>query len=122
MRSKIISLLLLAALLYAGLLFAQRMSTQELTRATLPGAPDAVCLMWKPRFLRGDGLCYLDLRNAQDKITSTAPLGTLDTAFDALQQFGQLDFQGATLTVSSRQTGQASHRFTLQDGKLVPVK
>jgi len=122
MRSKILAALVLAALLYAGLRLAEHMSKQELTRATRPDAPETICLMWQPHLLRGNGLCYLDLRNAQDKITSTAPLGTLDSGFNALQQFGQLDFQGATLTVSSRQTGQASHRFTVQDGKLVPGK
>lgn len=60
--------LLVVALLYGALLGAERLTTQELTRVSHPPTEEAVCLIWKPRFLRGDGICSLDSLNAQGQV------------------------------------------------------
>jgi hypothetical protein len=119
---KLIPGVLVLVLLYGGLLVVERMTTQELTSVTHSPTQETLCLMWKPRFLRGDGLCYLGLKNAQGRITGTASLGTLDTAFNALQQYGQLGFQGQDITVTNLRTGELVRRFVVRDGLLAPSK
>ncbi len=111
---------LILALLYGALLFAERLTTQELTRVAHPPTGEAVCLMWKPRFLTGGGLCFLDLQNSEGKVLDSATLGTLDAAFNGLQQFGQLGFQGKEITVSNLQTGELVRRYEVREGRLVP--
>ena len=112
--------LLILALLYGALLLIERMITQELTRASHPPTQEAVCLMWKPRLLRGDGVCSLDLLNSQGKVVDSVRLGVLDAGFDALQQFGQLGFQGPDVTVSNLRTSELANRFVVRDGRLIP--
>jgi hypothetical protein len=114
--------ILILALGYGALILVERLTTQELTRASNPSTQESVCLMWKPRFLKGDGVCDLDLRNPQDKIVDTARLGTLDAGFEALQQFGQLDFQDQTVTVISRRNSEVVRRFTVRNGRFSPAE
>jgi len=118
---KILPIFLIPVLLYSALLLAERLTTQELMRTTHPSTQEILCLMWKPRFLRGDGVCSLEVLSPQGRITDTARLGTLPAAFDALQQYGQLGFEGQDVTVSNRQTGTLAHRLTLRDGRLVAL-
>jgi hypothetical protein len=115
---KILPILLVAVILYAGLLVVERMSTQELTRASDPATQQAVALIWKPQFLKGRGLCTIDLIDSAGKVTDTASLPPLDSAFNALQQYGQLSFQGENITVSNQQSGEVVHRFVIKDGRL----
>jgi hypothetical protein len=115
---KVLPGVLILALLYGLLLLVERLTTQELTRATEPQTQESICLIWKPRFLRGDGVCSLDLLDARGKAVDTVGLGTLDTAFNALQQYGQLVFQGQEVTVSQLRTGELVRRFVVQDGRL----
>lgn len=118
---KILPGILILILLYGALLFAERLTTQELTRVSHPTTQEAVCLMWQPRLLRGDGICYLNLLNSQDKVVDTVRLGILNAGFDALQQFGQLGFQEQEVTVTNRQTGEVVRRFFVRDGRLSPT-
>lgn len=118
---KILPGILILILLYGALLFAERLTTQELTRVSHPTTQEAVCLMWQPRLLRGDGICYLNLLNSQDKVVDTVRLGILNAGFDALQQFGQLGFQEQEVTVTNRQTGEVVRRFFIRDGRLSPT-
>lgn len=105
------------ALLYGGLLAVQGLMVQELKRFERPGTSEAVRLMWRPRLLKGDGVCSLDLVDAQGKVLDTAVLGTLDTGFNALQGYGQVDFDGDAVTVRNLQTGAVVRRLTLRDGR-----
>ena len=118
---KISLAVLILALLYGALLLVERMTTQELTRASEPQTQEIVCLMWRPRLMRGDGVCSVDLLDAGGKVADTARLGTLDTAFNALQQYGQLAFQGQEITVSHLKTGELARRFEVRDGRLRAV-
>lgn len=118
---KILPGLLILALLYGALLFAERMAAQELTRVSHPANQETISLMWKPRFLKGDGVCDLNLLDSRDQVIDTARLGILDTSFDALQRFGQLGFEGRDITVANRQTGEIVQRFVVRDGRLSPA-
>lgn len=118
---KIILFILILALLYGALLFVEKLTSQELTRVTNPATEEAVCLMWKPQLLKGNGVCFLDLLNAQGKRIDTVELGTLDVAFNALQEFGQLRFQDQDITVASRENSNISQRFIIQDNRLILV-
>ena len=115
---KILPILVFAAILYAVLLMVERMSIQELTRASDPAIQRAVALIWRPQFLKGGGLCTLDLLDSTGKITDTAGLPPLDSAFNALQQYGQLSFQGENITVCNQQSGEVVRRFVIRDGHL----
>ena len=117
---KILLGLLLLGVLYCAVLVAELLTTQELTRTTQTQTQEAACLMWKPRFLFGDGLCYLDVLDARGQVITTVNLSHLDTAFNALQQNGQLRFEGETITVENLRTGDRVKRFTLRDGHLQP--
>lgn len=117
---KILIGVLILAVLYGVLFLAERLTTQELTRIAHPTSQEAVCLMWRPRLLKGDGVCEVDLLNAQGKVVDTARLGTLDTAFNALQQYGQLSIQEQELTVANLRTGDLARRFVIRDGRLNP--
>lgn len=121
LRKVLIGILILV-LLYCALLLVERMTSQELTRVTDAATKESACLMWKPRLLRGDGVCSLALVNAGDEVVDTARLGTLNKGFDALQEFGQLRFQEKTITVANRQTGEVVRRFAVRDGRLSPQK
>lgn len=116
---KILPVILILALLYGAFLGVEHFTTQELTRASDPTTQETVCLMWKSRLLKGDGVCFLDLLNAQGKVVDTARLGIPDTAFNALQQFGQVGFQGQEITVADRRTGEIGQRFIVRDGRLI---
>lgn len=111
--------LVAVALLCGVFLFAERLTVQELTRVENSGTQEALCLMWKPRLLRGDGFCDLDLVSAQGKVLDTARLGKLDTGINALQQYGQLEFQGDAVKVMNTRTGELMQRFTVRDSRLV---
>jgi len=113
---------LILALLYGGVLVVERLTTQELTSASHATSQETVFLMWNPRLLRGDGVCSVSLRNAQGQVIDSATIGTLDTAFNALQQYGQLGFQGEEITVSNIRSGELLHRFVIRDGRLQTVK
>lgn len=113
---KIFAGLVVVAALYLGLLVVERMTTQELT--SVAQGNETVCLMWKPQFLTGNGLCFLNLKGASGQVVSTARVGMLDTAFNALQQYGQLEFQGEAVKVSNLKTGEVMRRFTVKDGAL----
>lgn len=117
---KILPVILILALLYGALFLVERLSTQELTRASPPSAQEAVCLIWQPRLLRGGGICSLHLLDSRGKVVDTARLGILDAGFDALQQFGQLGFQGQDITVANLQTGEVVRRFVVRAGRLSP--
>lgn len=117
LRKLLLSVLILLVL-YGALLLVERLTTQELVRVSHLPSHETVCLMWKPRLLKGDGICYLDLMNSEGKVVSTVKLGILDAAFNALQQFGQLGFVGQEITVSSLQTGEVVQRFVVRDGHL----
>lgn len=112
---------MILALLYGALLFVEKLTSQELTRVTNPATEEAVCLMWKPQLLKGNGICSLDLMNAQGQRIDTVELGTLDVAFNALQEFGQLRFQDQDITVASRENSNISKRFIIQDNRLILV-
>jgi len=118
MRVKIFLGVLLLAAVYGGLLFVERLTTQELTRVPHPTTQEVVCLIWKPRLLQGGGVCYVDLLNAEGKVLDTAKLGALDASFEALQQYGQLEFQGQEITVKNLRTGELVQRFMVRDGRL----
>jgi hypothetical protein len=117
---KILLVVPIVALLYGAILFADRLARQELTRVSEPQTQETVCLMWNPRMLRGDGVCSLTLLNSQGKAIDTAKLGTLKAGFDALQQYGQITFQGQEITVNNLQTGDLVKRFVVRDGRLTP--
>jgi len=117
---KILPAILVLILLYGALLFAERLTRQELTRVAAP-TQETVSLMWQPRLLRGDGICSLNLLNAQDKVVDSVRLGILGAGFDALQQFGQLGFDGQNVTVTNLRTGEVMRRFEIRDGRLNPV-
>lgn len=119
---KILPAIVVLALLYGGLLLAERMTRQELTRASHASTQETVSLIWQPRLLRGDGICSLSLLNAQDKVLDTVRLGVLGAGFDALQQFGQLGFEGQDVTVTSLRTGAVMGRFVVRDGRLRAVE
>jgi len=115
---KILPVILILALLYGVFLGVEHFTTQELTSASDPTTQETVCLMWKSRLLKGDGVCFLDLLNSKGKVVDTARLGILDTAFNALQQYGQLGFVGQEITVADRRTGENGQRFVVRDGRL----
>lgn len=117
---KILPGILLLALLYGAFLFVEHLTAQELTRVSHPQTQETVCLMWKPRLLRGGGVCDLNLLNAQGKVVDTARLGILNAGFDALQQFGQLGFEGQSISVANLQTGELVRRFVVRNGRLTP--
>lgn len=110
--------LLVVVVLYIGLLLVERMSTQELTRASDSSTQQAVALIWKPQFLKGNGLCTLNLLDSAGKVTDTATLPSVDSALSALRQYGQLSFQGEGVTVSDQQSGEVVRRFVIRDGRL----
>lgn len=116
---KIPPLLLTLALLLGAVFLGERLVTQELTRVSDSSTGEAVCLMWQPRFLRS-GVASLHLLNAEGKVVDTARLGTLDTGFNALQQFGQLGFEGRNITVANLRTGELLKTFVVRDGRLRP--
>ena len=118
---KILLGVVVAAMIYSGVLLTERMATQELTRATHPSSQEVVCVMWRPRFLQGDGVCFLELRDANDEVVDSAELGTLSAAFEALQQYGQLGFQSEELLVTNQRTGQIEHRFVVREERLSRV-
>lgn len=118
MLRKLLPILVVAIVLFAGLLLVERMSTQELTRASDPATQRAVALVWKPRFLKGDGLCTIQLLDSAGKVTDTAGLPPLDSAFNALRQYGQLSLQGENITVSNQQSGEVVQRFVIRNGRL----
>ncbi len=118
---QILPALLILALLYGGLLFVERLTTQELTRVSHSPTQETICLMWRPRLLLGDGAVFLILQDARDRITDTAPLVILDSAFNALQQCGDLGFDGQNVTVMNRQTGELCRRLTVREGRLDPA-
>ncbi|MFZ4681898.1 MAG: hypothetical protein ACOYMS_05320 [Terrimicrobiaceae bacterium] len=115
---KILPGILLLAALFGALLLVERLTTQELTRLSDPETQQTVCLIWKPRLLRGDGLCVLELLNAQSQVTDSVKLGILDTAFNALQQFGGLGFHGDEITVTNLRTGDLVQRFKVRNHNL----
>ncbi len=117
---KILPGLLLLAALYGALLLVERLTKQELTRNSDPETQQTLCLIWKPRLLRGDGLCVLELVNAQSQVIDSVKLGILDTAFNALQQFGGLGIHGQDVTVANLRTGDLVQRFIVRDGHLRP--
>lgn len=92
--------------------------TQEITRASNDGSGESICLIWTPRLLRGDGICSLDLVAADDTVLDRAPLGTRGAAFDALQEFGQLSFDGSDVAVKKLQTGEVVARYEVREGRL----
>jgi hypothetical protein len=110
--------ILILALGFGILLAAERLTIQELTRVSLPSTQETVCLMWKPRLLKRDGTCDLELLNAQGKVVDSVRLGILDAGFEALQQFGQLEVQEPDVSVTSKRTGELVRRFTVQAGHL----
>lgn len=118
---KILSGVLVLALLYGGLFLVERFTTQELTRVINGSTQEVAALIWKPRFLRGDGRCYLSVLNAEGGVIATAELGTQGAALDALQQLGQLGFDGEEITVANLQTGAIFRRFVLREGRLTSV-
>jgi len=109
--------LVVVALLFGALLVGERLTTQELTRATEGTTGESVCLIWRPRFLHGDGGCDLDLLNRQGRVIDSVRLGTMDTAFNALQRYGQLDFQGDRVLVGGRR-GEKTQEFVVRGGRL----
>lgn len=119
---KILWGVLILAVLYGVVLLIERMTTQELTRISHAQTGETVCLMWQPRLLGGGGECYLDLLNAQGKVVDSSAIRILDTGFNALQQFGQLDFQEQTLSVSNLQTGELVQRYELRGGRLIKAE
>lgn len=110
--------LLALALLYGALLLGERLTRQELTRITNPQSGESVSLMWQPKLLRGNGVCYLDLLNAQGKVIDTAQLRVLANGFDALQECGQVEFQGQNITVRNLRSGELVQHFAVRDGRL----
>lgn len=119
---KILIAVVILALLYGGVLVVERLTTQELTSVSHPSSQKTAALIWHPRLLRGDGVCSISLRNAQGQVVDSATIGTLDTAFNALQQYGQLGFQGEEITVSNLRSGELLHRFVISNSHLQTVK
>jgi hypothetical protein len=119
--NKVLLGLLVLALLYGVLLLGEMMTTQELKRATNVQTQEAACLMWKPHFLSGNGVCYLNLLNAQGKTVDTAKLMVLTNGFDALEQCGGLDFQGQAISVGNLKTGEIIQRFAVRNSHLNPL-
>lgn len=111
--------ILVLALLYGVLLLGEMLTTQELKRVSNEQTNEAASLMWKPHFLSGNGVCYLNLLNAKGKTVDTARLKVLSNGFDALEQCGGIDFQGQAITVGNLKTGELFHRFLVRDGRLV---
>lgn len=109
--------ILVIALGFGILLFVQRLTVQELTRATHPSTQEAICLMWKPRLFQGNGACDLELQNSRGKVVDSIRLGTVDAGFEALQQFGQIEFQGEEVLVSSRRSGETVRRLAVRGGR-----
>ncbi len=118
----ILPILLIIALLCGMFFLVQRLARQELTRVTEASTQQSACLMWQPRFLRGDGICALEIQDAQGAVVDTVTIGTVGSGFDALQKFGNIDFQGDQVTVMSRTTGESVRRFQLRDGRLNPTE
>jgi hypothetical protein len=114
---KLLAGLVVLVLAYGVLLGVERMTRQELTSVPHPESQQTVCLMWQPRFLTGNGVGLLDLKNATGKVIDSVQVGTLDTAFNALQQWGQVDFQGDGVKVSNLKTGEVMRKFAVRDGK-----
>jgi hypothetical protein len=117
---KILLGLLILALLYGALRFVEHLTEQELTRVSDEATQESASLMWSPRLLKGDGICSLDLLDAEGHVLDTARLGILNAGFDALQQFGQLGFHDQEITVADRRTGELARRFVVRDGRLSP--
>jgi len=110
--------LVILALAYGGVKVAERLATQELVRVSDAATGETACVMWRPRFLHGGGVCEVDLQNAQGKVLDTARVGSLDSGLTALQDFGQVSIGGEKVTVASRQTGAVVKVFAVQGGKL----
>lgn len=117
LRKSLLAILFLS-LLYGAVLLVERLTTQELTRVSDASTQTSVCLMWKPRILKGDGICSLHLLDPQEDVVDEARLGILDAGFEALQQFGQLRIEGQEITVADQQTGEVAQRFMVHDGRL----
>jgi hypothetical protein len=118
---KILWCVLILALGYGVLRMVERLTVQELTRASHPTTGQAVCLIWKPRILQKNGTCDLELRNSQDKVVDTMQLGTFESGFEALQQVGQLEFQEDDVLVANRRSGEIFRRLTIRDDRFQPV-
>ncbi len=118
---KILTGLLILLLAYGAVQLAEWLMTQELTRASSEATGESVGLIWTPRLLRGDGICSLDLMGADDQVLDQARLGIRGSAFDALQEFGQLGFQGTEIRVKKRQTGEVVARYGVREGSLIPL-
>lgn len=116
-----IYLLIFLAALYAIFLGAERMTTQELTRADLPGTGQAACVMWSPRLLRGDGVCSLRIVDSREKMLDAQILGVQSSGFEALQHYGLVGYEDGVVRVWNRQTGAVTGQFALRDGCLLPV-
>ncbi|CAN5560550.1 hypothetical protein BH09VER1_BH09VER1_38760 [soil metagenome] len=110
--------LLAFALLYGGLLAGERLTRQELTHITNSESGESVRLMWQPKLLRGNGVCYLNLLNAQGKVIDTTRLRVLANGFDALQQCGQVEFKGPDIFVSNLRTGETVQHYVVREGRL----
>lgn len=122
MRGKILGGIVIVAALYGALFLVERMMTQELTRGTNPAMQESVCLMWMPSLLKGDGLCAVELRNAQGKVLDTVALGRVDNALTALMQYGQMTFAGKVVTVENLKTGELARRWVVREGRLEKEK
>jgi hypothetical protein len=118
---KILICLLIVLLAYGAVHLVERLMTQELTRVSSEATGESVRLIWTPRLLRGDGICSLDLVDADDTVLDQAPLGIRGTAFDALQEFGQLSFKESEITVKDRRTGELAAHYDVRDERLVPA-
>ncbi len=116
---KIVTGLLILLLAYGGVLLVERLITQELTRVSDQSSGESVGLIWRPRLLRGDGVCSLKLVNATDEFRDSAELGSLSSGLDALQTYGQMTFEGRDVVVADRRTGEVARRFEVRDGRLV---
>ncbi len=116
---KILTGLVIALLAYGAVRLVERLMTQEITRASSAATGESVCLIWTLRLLRGDGMCSLDLVDANDDVLDHAPLGVRGAAFAALQEFGQLSFEGSDVAVKKRQTGEVVARYDVREGRLV---
>jgi hypothetical protein len=111
---------LLTAVAAVGFLAIERLTVQELTRTTQPATGEAAVLIWKPRLLRGDGRCVLELRSAQDKALDSVELAILPAGLEALQQFGGIDFQGSAVRIV--RGGEIVREFTVRDNRLRMVQ
>lgn len=119
---KILVGLIVLAVLYGAVLLGEILTTQEIKRVSNEETNEAVCLMWKPQLLKGNGLVYLTLLNPKGKVVDSAKLQVLDRAFDALDQFGGVEFQGPNVTVKNLRTGELAQRFVVRDGRLILEK